>query len=55
MPIPKVDQHSGAIIFHPTPEEVKVKDIEKENSELKSTVQSLEERLQAIEKLISKS
>lgn len=53
MPVPKVDRHSGAIIFHPTEDEVKVKEVIKENEHLKGTVYSLEQRLGQLERLIT--
>lgn len=53
MPVPKVDKYSGAIIFHATEDEIKVKEVIQENKELKGTVSSLEERLKALEDFIT--
>lgn len=53
MPVPKVDKHSGAIIFHATEDEIKVKEVIEENKELKGTVSSLEQRLDQLERLIT--
>lgn len=47
MSIPVVDKHSGAIIFQPTPEEIKIQGLEKK-------VDTLEKRIERMEKMLRK-
>lgn len=49
MPIPIRDPHSGAIVFHPTPEEQVASELVKD---LKAMKEELDEKLDIVNKII---
>ena len=45
MSIPVVDKHSGAIIFQPTPEELKIQELERKVKHLEKEMESLKKAM----------